>query len=73
MVTYSIWVDTLYVTISVCQGGIGIPFLAAPVYEYLCSEQCVGLSIKVADLPDPTLKFVIEKVHRLLMVLTTPT
>ena len=54
---------------SICQGGIGIPFLAPPVYEYLCSEQCTGLSVKVADLPDPTLKFVIEKVYRNLLVI----
>ena len=29
---------------------------------YLCYEKCVGLNLNVTDLPDPVLKFVIEKV-----------
>ena len=54
---------------SICQdGGIGIPFLALPVCEYLCNEQCTGLSMELADLPDPTLKFVIENVYMHLLV-----
>ena len=47
---------------SICQGGMGIPFLAQPVYDYLYYEKCVGLNVNVTDLPDPVLKFVIEKV-----------
>lgn len=52
-----------YIAMSISQGGIGIPFLAPPVYDYICSELCTGLSMESADLPDPTLKFVIEKVY----------
>ena len=54
-----------YIAMSICKGGIGIPFLAPPVYEYLCSEQCTGLNVKLADLPDP----VVEKVYRNLLVI----
>ena len=51
-----------FVAMSICHGGMGIPFLAQPVYDYLCYEKCVGLNVNVTDLPDPVLKFVIEKV-----------
>ena len=47
---------------SIYQRGMGIPFLAQPVYDYLCYEKCVGLNVNVTDLSDPVLKFVIEKV-----------
>jgi len=48
---------------SICQGGSGIPFLAQPVYTYLCTGKCTGISVGHADIPDPVLQFVMQKVH----------
>ena len=48
---------------SICQGGSGIPFLAQPVYTCLCTGKCTGISVGHADIPDPVLQFVMQKVH----------
>ena len=52
---------------SVAQGGNGFPFLAEPVYDYLCTGRSTGISISVTDIPDPTLQFVAQKVWYYMM------
>lgn len=47
---------------SVVQGGHGFPFLAPPVYEYLVSGKCTGITVESGDVPDHTLQFVLNKV-----------
>ena len=48
---------------SICQGGCGIPFLAQPVYTYLCTGKCTGITVEYDDIPDPVLQFVVHKVQ----------
>ena len=48
---------------SVTQGGYGFPFLALPVYHYLCTGKCTNVDIPAVDIPDPVLKFVLAKVN----------
>jgi len=48
---------------SIVQGGNGFPFLAEPVYDYLCTGRCTGISVGITTIPDPTLQFVVTKVH----------
>lgn len=48
---------------SICQGGNGTPFLAQSVYTYLCTGKCTGIRVKHADIPDPVLQFIVQKVH----------
>ena len=48
---------------SVCQGGSGLPFLAEPVYNYLCTGELREIEITTEDIPDPSLQFVIQKVR----------
>ena len=48
---------------SVAQGGSGFPFLAEPVFDYLCTGRCTGISINIPNIPDPTLQFVVHKVY----------
>ncbi len=43
------------------QGGSGIPFLAEPVYNYLCTGDSTGNEVLNEDIPDPTLSFVLDK------------
>ena len=57
-----------YISMSICQGGSGIPFLAQPVYSYLCTGKSTGITVDNADIPDPVLQFVVEKVHSNYMV-----
>jgi len=52
-----------YVVMSIVQGGNGFPFLAEPVYDYLCTGRCTGISVGITTIPDPTLQFVVTKVH----------
>jgi len=51
-----------YIAMSVVQGGCGLPCLAEPVYEYICSGKCTNLDVDNEEIPDPDLKFVIQKV-----------
>ena len=48
---------------SVIQGGSGFPFLSIPVYSYISSGKYTKIEVMVNDIPDPSLKFAIEKVH----------
>ena len=48
---------------SICQGGSGLPFLAEPVYKYVCTGELGEIDIAAEDIPDPSLKFVIQKVR----------
>ena len=47
---------------SIIQGGSGLPFLAEPVYNYLCTGECTGLAIQTEEVPDPTVRFVLKRV-----------
>ena len=47
---------------SIVQGGSGFPFLAPPVYSYLSTGKCNNIDWQLEDVPDPTLKFAVEKV-----------
>ena len=47
---------------SIVQGSHGLPFLAPPVYEYLVSGKCTGISVENSDVPDMSLQFVLSKV-----------
>ena len=48
-------------------GGSGFPFLAPPVYEYLVSGKCTGITVRNADVPDRLLQFVLSKVCKYLI------
>ena len=52
----------IYIAISIIQGGNGFPFLAEPVYSYMCTGTATGIEILTKDIPDPTLLYIIEKV-----------
>lgn len=47
---------------SITQGGSGFPFLAAPVYKYLCTGEYMNINLTNSEIPDPTLRFVLDKV-----------
>ena len=47
---------------SITQGGSGFPFLAEPVYQYICTGECTNVNIATIDIPDPMLRFVVRKV-----------
>lgn len=47
---------------SIIQGGSGFPFLAKPVYSYISRGKYTNIEIMVDDIPDPALKFAVEKV-----------
>jgi hypothetical protein len=48
---------------SVIQGGCGFPFLARPLFDYLVQGHYKGINVPVEDIPDGTLRFIIEKVR----------
>ena len=47
---------------SVVQGGCGLPCLAGPVYDYICTEKCTGIQVPMNEVPDGQLHFVLSKV-----------
>ena len=51
---------------SVIQGGCGFPFLARPLFDYLVQGHYKGISVPVEDIPDGTLRFIVEKVRLVL-------
>ena len=57
---------------SIIQGGCGLPFLARPMYDYLVTGQCTGIShlVPIKDIPDAELKFVVTKVYTLIIYIT---
>ena len=59
----------VYFVMSVMQGGCGLPFLARPIFDYLVRGQYKGISVPVSQIPDPTLRFIIEKVGIKFLVL----
>lgn len=52
-----------YIAMSIVQGGCGLPCLADPVYEYICSGKCTYLDVDNEEIPDSKLKFVVQKVY----------
>ena len=47
---------------SIIQGGNGFPFLSKPVYSYISCGKYTNIEIMLEDIPDPALKFAVEKV-----------
>ena len=47
---------------SIMQGGSGFPFLAEPVYRYMCTGESTGIVVSNDQVPDHTLRFVLDKV-----------
>lgn len=47
---------------SVVHGGCGFPFLSKAVYEYLSCGKYTSIDVHLEDIPDPTLRFAIQKV-----------
>ena len=39
-----------------------MPFLAQPVFEYLVSGIYSGISVPATEIPEPIIRFIIEKV-----------
>ena len=54
-----------YVAMSICQGSSGFPFLAEPVYMYLCTGKSTDISIDNWDAPDLVLQFALQKVNNI--------
>ena len=52
-----------FVAMSIVQGGSGFPFLAPSVYEYFVTGKCTGITVDNGDIPDHMLKYIIEKVR----------
>ncbi len=49
---------------SITQGGCGLPFLALPVYNYISSgELAPHFNVPLEYIPNPTVRFIVEKVH----------
>ena len=55
--------ECISVYMSITQGGSGFPFLAEPVYHYICTGEYTNVNIDNVDVPDPTLRFVLGKVY----------
>ena len=47
-----------YIAMSICQGGCGFPFLAQPVYTYLCTGKITEVVLASSDAPDPVLQLI---------------
>ena len=52
-----------YAAMSILQGGNGFSFFAEPVYKYFTAGKRTGIDILNDQIPDHTLRFVIEKVQ----------
>ncbi len=53
-----------FVAMSITQGGSGLPCLAEAVYTYFRTGQSTGISVTNEEIPDPTLRFICEKVNK---------
>lgn len=51
--------------LSILHGGNGLPFLAPPVYKYLVTGSYDSISVSASEIPESTMKFVVEKVRML--------
>ncbi len=51
-----------YIAMSVVQGGGGMPCQAGSVYHYMCTGKCTDVAIPLEEVPQGTLRFVLEKV-----------
>ena len=61
-----------YTVMSIAQGGCGIPFLAPPVYDYISTGKLPDVKVHLKDIPDATLRFVLQKVRLCFIVATIP-
>lgn len=52
----------VYTVMSILQGGPGLPIFAKPVYDYISAGQFMGVTVPLAEIPDPTLQFVLQRV-----------
>ena len=51
------------VAMGLVQGGSGIPFLAPPVYNYLCGMSMQAVKVSLEDAPNFEVQELVEKVH----------
>lgn len=47
---------------SLVQGGSGYPFIAPPVYDYLCDIDLLKIEITVEDIPIAEIRRFVQKV-----------
>ena len=47
---------------SILQGGPELPVFAKPMYDYIATGCYTGFMVPSSEIPDPVLKFVIDKV-----------
>ena len=53
---------------SLVQGGSGFPFLAPPVYKYLCGQNIADISVTLEDISDIEISMFLTKVSILSLV-----
>lgn len=56
------------IAMGIVQGSSGIPYLAPPVYDYLCGATLESLTLTVEDVPSFEVKEFLEKVGSCLMI-----
>lgn len=60
-----------YTVMSITQGGCRVPFLAPPVYEYITTGKLpTDIEVNLRDMPEETLRFVLQKVAVCVYVLS---
>lgn len=47
---------------SLVQGGSGYPFLAPPMYQYLCGANISTIKVTIPDVPDIEVKQLLKQV-----------
>ena len=52
----------MYVGMSVLQGGPGLPVLSKHLYNYFTNGVYINLDIKNSEVPDPSVRALLEKV-----------
>ena len=52
----------MFVVLSVLHGGKGLPIFSASVYQYIASGSHTSIDVPICEIPDHTLKFIVQKV-----------
>ena len=50
------------VAMSLLQGGSGFPYLAPPMYDYLCGEDASSIKVSAEDVPNVDVTLLLQKV-----------
>ena len=48
---------------SLLQGGSGFPYLAPPMYDYLCGENASSIKVSAEDVPNVDVTLLLQKVQ----------